>query len=86
MPSNANLSDTLGWIYLKKKDVESALPIMLNLARRFPENSTFRYHLGVALLEKGDKVQAKQELLAALSSQPPAIEERKIRLEISKVE
>jgi tetratricopeptide (TPR) repeat protein len=86
MPSNPNLSDTLGWIYLKQRNIESALPIMLNLARRYPENSTFRYHLGVALIQKGDKARAKQELQAALSSRPPAIEENKIRQEIAKVE
>jgi tetratricopeptide (TPR) repeat protein len=82
----ANFVDTLGWIYLKKKDVEPALQIMGNLAQRYPENSTFRYHHALALLEKGDKVKAKQELQAALSAQPTATEENRIRLIIAQLD
>lgn len=85
MSGHANFADTLGWIYLKRKNLEPALQIMGNLAQKYPENSTFRYHYALALLEKGDKVRAKQELQAALSTRPTAAEENKIRLVIAQL-
>ena len=73
------LSDTLGWIYLKKKMHDSALQTFRGLVKRYPENSTVRYHLGLTLVEKGDRAAAKPELEAALTKKPSPDEERKIR-------
>ncbi len=72
-------SDTLGWIYLKKKMDDNALQTFQVLVRKSPGNATFRYHLGAALLRKGDREKARVELQAALSARPGSSDAPKIR-------
>ena len=79
MPQEPHLSDTLGWIYAKKKMNDSALQIFRNLVRKYPDDPTYRYHLGSVLLNQGDKRQAKAELEAALEKKPSKQEEASIR-------
>lgn len=79
VPQQQYIADTLGWIFYKKNDLESALQIFQNLVKKYPEEPAFRYHLGAVLLKKGQKVQAKAELQAALENKPPADMEKKIR-------
>lgn len=69
-PQQADYADTLGWIYFKKGMNDAALGVFRNLSRKYPDNATFRYHLGVALLRQGDKTQARNELEVALSKHP----------------
>ena len=85
MPQLPEISDTLGWIYLKKNMSDSAVDIFRNLVSQQPQRSTFRYHLGMALSQKGDKARALKELEAALQSKPPKDEEGKIRDLIAKI-
>ena len=47
------LSDTVGFIYLKKKDFASALEIFRKLSQRYPNEGGFRYHFALALVESG---------------------------------
>jgi tetratricopeptide (TPR) repeat protein len=79
LPQSLEISDTLGWIYLKKQLTPNALEIYDALVAKEPSRSTFRYHRGMALVQKGDKIQAKKELETALRSNPPKDEEGKIR-------
>ncbi|MCL5744464.1 MAG: tetratricopeptide repeat protein [Acidobacteria bacterium] len=79
MPDEINVADTLGWIYIKKNLSDNAIDIYRDLIRRQPQRSTFHYHLGMALFQKGDRVQAKQALLTALRNKPGKDEEAKIR-------
>jgi tetratricopeptide (TPR) repeat protein len=65
-----NFSDTLGWIYCKKKLYDSALRVFGILTEKYPDNPTFHYHFAMTLLASGDKPRAKAELKAALSSRP----------------
>ncbi|MGA3201238.1 MAG: tetratricopeptide repeat protein [Bryobacteraceae bacterium] len=74
-----SLSDTLGWIYLKKNMNDSALQIFETLVKNDPRNATFRYHLAATLYQKGDKKQARVELEAALAGEPGSPDEPKIR-------
>ena len=74
-----SLSDTLGWIYLKKKMYDSALQAFQNLVNNNPNNMTFRYHLGTTLYQMGNKPKAKAELEAALVVKPKSEDEPKIR-------
>ena len=74
-----SLSDTLGWIYVKKKMDDSALQIFQTLVKNDPGNPTYRYHLAVTLYQKGDKKQARVELAAALAAKPGSSDEPKIR-------
>ena len=45
-PQSDEISDTLAWIYLKKKLTPNALAIYDGLVARQPKNTTFRYHRG----------------------------------------
>ena len=69
-PANPHFADTLGLVYLKKKLWDSALHVFQNLAQKYPDNPTFRYHYGLALVESGQKARAKVELEAALTKRP----------------
>ena len=79
MPEGVDVADTLGWIYIKKNLSDNAIDIYRDLIRRQPQRSTFHYHLGMALFQKGDRAQAKQALLTALRNKPAKDEEVKIR-------
>lgn len=86
MPNLGEVSDTLGWIYLKKNLSDSAIDIFQSLVDKAPTNSTYRYHLGMALAQKGDKPRALKELQQALRSNPAKDEESKIRDSINKLQ
>ncbi len=79
LPNNAEVSDTLGWIYIKKNLSDSAIGIFRDLTTKYPERSTFHYHLAMAYFQKGDRPQAKKLLETALSKKPTKTEETKIR-------
>ena len=65
-PNNRNFSDTLRWIYLKSYSTENALQIFQQLAKQYPEKAVYRYHLGMALMTKHERIAATAELTAAL--------------------
>lgn len=83
--NNDEIADTLGWIYIKKNLSDSAIDIFKGLVVKQPKNSTFHYHLAMALYQKGDKAKAKQSLETALSLKPGKDEENKIRELMAKV-
>jgi Flp pilus assembly protein TadD len=85
LPDNPDVSDTLGWIYIKKNLSDNAIQIYRDLIAKQPERSTFRYHLGMALYQKGDRVQARKELQIALQKKPSKEEEAQIRELIGKL-
>jgi Tfp pilus assembly protein PilF len=64
---------------------DNALEIFRNNVSKAPKNSTYRYHLGLALFQKGDKVRAKQELQAALTNNPSKEEAANIKELIGKI-
>jgi tetratricopeptide (TPR) repeat protein len=70
LPDLNEVSDTLGWIYLKKNLTDNALDIFKELANKVPGNAVFRYHLGMAYSQKGDKTRALKELQEALKHNP----------------
>jgi tetratricopeptide (TPR) repeat protein len=69
-PDNPDVSDTLGWILLKKQHYATAAQLLGDCVRRRPEKASFRYHLGVAYYYLGQKPQAEQALQAALRLDP----------------
>ena len=85
VPKQPNLSDTLGYVYLKQKKVSSALQVFGDLAQHYPSNATFRFHHALALLESGSKEQARKELEAALADKPSADLATKIREALGRV-
>jgi len=79
LPQDPNVADTLGWIYIKKNLSDNAIEIFQELVTKLPGNSTYRYHLGMALYQKGDKPSARKELETALRSKPSQEEAAKIK-------
>ena len=70
MPHYATVSDTLGWVYLKKKLYPEAATVFRRNVEKEPANPTWRYHLALAMIGSGDKAAARVELQAALKSKP----------------
>jgi tetratricopeptide (TPR) repeat protein len=86
LPNLTEVSDTLGWIYLKKNMSDSAMDMFQGLVNQKPDNSTYRFHLGMAYAQKGDKPKALRELQRALHSNPAKDEENKIDDLINKLQ
>ncbi len=84
MPNHPDVNDTLGWIYIKKNLSDNAVSIFRDLIQKYPQKSTYHYHLGMALFQKGDKPNAKKSLEMALTKNPDSIEQTKIRELIAK--
>ncbi len=85
LPNLPEVSDTLGWIYLKKQMSESAIEIFKELVSKQPNQSTFRYHLAMALSQKGDKSRALEQLKEALKYNPAKEEKDKIQEMIARL-
>jgi tetratricopeptide (TPR) repeat protein len=85
LPLVDEFSDTLGWIYLKKRLSKSAIAIFEPLTVKDPGRATYRYHLGAALLAVGERARAQKELELALRSNPSREEAGKIRELIGKM-
>lgn len=85
LPNTYEVADTLGWIFLKKNLSDNAIDIFKDLVQKAPNHSTFRYHLGMALYQKGDKPKALKELNEALRFNPPRDEREKITQLLSKL-
>ena len=85
LPNLYEVSDTIGWIYIKKKLSDSAIEIFKDLNTRVTDNSTFHYHYGLALAEKGDKANALRELNKAIQFKPKKDEEDQIKELIQKL-
>jgi TolA-binding protein len=64
---------------------DSAIQIFGNLVKKYPNYTIFRYHLGMALLGKGDKKGARKELETALASHPSRQNEARIRELLGKI-
>ncbi len=84
LPQDPSILDTLGWVYTKKNMNDSAVQVLSNLVKKYPNQPEFRYHLGVALLQKGDKAKGKAELETGLSKQPHIELADKIKKAIAK--
>ncbi|MGO9231341.1 MAG: tetratricopeptide repeat protein [Bryobacteraceae bacterium] len=79
LPNYPEVADTLGWIYLKKNLSDQAIDIFKRNVAQQPNSSTYRYHLGMAWYQKGDKTQARQALAEALKYNPSQYEKQKIQ-------
>jgi tetratricopeptide (TPR) repeat protein len=67
MPDEPHVSDTIGWIYVKKNMASAALPHLESSVKKTPEDPIAHYHLGMAYLETGEVDKAKASLKKALS-------------------
>jgi tetratricopeptide (TPR) repeat protein len=85
LPSLYEVSDTLGWIYLKKQLTDNAIESFKDIVAKQPTLSTYRYHLGMAYAQKGDRPKAIQELTTAAKSNPSKEEGDKIKALLTKL-
>jgi Flp pilus assembly protein TadD len=67
-PSNASITDTLGWILAKEGRIEQALPLLREAVDKLPDNAEVRFHLAYVLAETGERTEAKSVLDELLSS------------------
>jgi tetratricopeptide (TPR) repeat protein len=85
LPNTAEVSDTLGLIYLRKNLSDNAIDIFRDLVNKQPDQSTFHYHLGMAFSQKGDRPKALEQLQQALKWNPPLDEKAKIQQLLSRL-
>jgi tetratricopeptide (TPR) repeat protein len=78
-PMDANIADTLGWVYIKKNLSDDAVKVFEELVKQHPSNSTYRYHLAMALFQKGDRQNAKKQCEQAMQNNPSKQELGQIR-------
>jgi tetratricopeptide (TPR) repeat protein len=84
-PDNADVADTLGYVYYCKNVNGEALRIFRQLAQDHPQNSTFHFHLAMALAKQGDKQSAKDEASKALQLAPSPDQKDKISSFVNKI-
>ncbi len=84
-PDDLNVKDTLAYIYTRKGLTDEGLRMLRDIVAKRPDSATFRIHLAMALMQKGDKAEARKELAAAESNKPNNDERRKIKDLIAKV-
>jgi tetratricopeptide (TPR) repeat protein len=85
LPNLYEVADTLGWIYLKKQLTDNAIQSFQEIVAKQPSHSTYRYHLGMAYAQKGDRPKAIHELNTALKSNPPKDEADRIKQLLTKL-
>jgi tetratricopeptide (TPR) repeat protein len=85
LPNYTEITDTLGWIYMKKNLTDSAIDTYKGLVVQAPQNPIFHYHYAMALNQKGDRDSARKECQAALADKPSKIQESDIRQLMSKL-
>ena len=66
-PSNAGITDTLGWILYKKGDYQESLRLLEQSGSEAPDHPEIQYHLGMARLKMGQNDLARTALEKALS-------------------
>jgi Flp pilus assembly protein TadD len=85
-PNQPAIEDTLAWIHVRRGNSAAVLPVLERLTRKDPANATYRYHYAFALLQKGDRSSARQQLQAALSERPAKQTENDIRSLLAKLQ
>ena len=67
IPDDAQIKDTLGWIYVRKNLPATGIPLLEASAQRQPENAEVHYHLGIAYAQTDDADKARPRLTKAIA-------------------
>jgi Flp pilus assembly protein TadD len=67
-PNDPAVTDTLGWIYMKKNNDTLAISEFNDAINRSPKNPLYLYHLGLAQMHAGNTRQAEESLQKALDA------------------
>lgn len=84
-PHHLDIADTLGYILVKKNLSDNAITIFRDILEKDQKNPIYRYHLAVALAQKGDKTAARKEAEEALRNKPSKQDETRIRALLSRI-
>lgn len=68
LSENPVILDTLGWVHIKRGEVDKALPILKRAARKGSGLPDIDYHLGIAYFQQGRMESAKRHITTALAS------------------
>lgn len=66
-PEDDGFLDTLGMVLYKQGQFSEAIDVFQRALKKNPAQGSYRYHLALALLAKGERSQAKRELQQALA-------------------
>lgn len=70
-PENPAILDAAGWIALQAdRQTNKAIGYLEKAVRRAPAEATYKYHLGIAYVAKGDRRSARRVLQQALNLDP----------------
>jgi tetratricopeptide (TPR) repeat protein len=70
LPDNAEVQDTIGWIYYKKELPALAIPAFERSAEKVPDNASYHYHLALALKKAGNAERALRAVEQAIRLKP----------------
>lgn len=84
-PSVVEISDTLGWVYLKMGMTDEAIQLFRDLVGKSPDRAVYRYHLAMAYQRKGDKAAALGEARTAAGKHPSEKESVQIQALIAQL-
>lgn len=65
-PEDPVVLDTLGWVYLKKREPRQAIPHFLKAVRLAPQDPIYHFHLGLAYADARESSKARASLQQAL--------------------
>ena len=69
-PEDANIRDTLGWVYYRKGMLDSAIAQFRASLELNPDPAIVHYHLGLALIGRGDAEKGRIAIARALEIDP----------------
>lgn len=85
LPEQAEIADTLGWIYYKKDQYPQAIRELTAAVTKDPANRSYQYRLGLALAKSGDTAKARQTLQKAVGNGQPFAELEDARKALSEL-
>jgi tetratricopeptide (TPR) repeat protein len=78
LPYSVDIADTLGWVYVKREELDRAVTVLRAVADAAPGVALFRYHLAFALWKAGDQTEAAAQLKQALQLKPAEAERKQM--------
>lgn len=85
LPDRGEVSDTLGYVYLKKQVPDLAVPALRDAVKQDPENPQYRLRLGIALARSGKADDARRELGPVLRAHPNLPEAAEARAALARL-
>lgn len=85
-PRNGAYVDSLGWVYFRQGKLDLAEKYLTDATRLLPNDATVHEHLGDVFAKRGDYHKALDLYRTALTLDPEAKDEAKLRSKIAEVE